>query len=373
MEKLIVIIEVPIRYHASGRKKGNSINSTLPFQELVEVDIPVVGAEDAPVVAEWDDTPPVGASVPNSDWEIRLGAEIEHVRFYDDAYWRPLRGYEITGSNDGHPISVVDFARTVEEGKHLSVFPRFELTGRKFFAPEQYFETVDFSKRRLHVPLVEKAAADLLVVDGFVYARCIEPMILVKMTVLDREGRPGSLISYPSEIIRIVNRVEGNWFTRAESFPMHRFRDALSKSRRLNVTTSALIKDEVNDFNVRKQPTISGDYFLTLDNAPISDCAIKLRQFLAVVEQNREVMLPLSDTTKVRLYCGLRDALDDMPSDRAMDAVETLGQEYIDRYELDRENNHPEQIFLKKAMKAASDRPVEVLMRSELSTPHMRS
>ena len=368
-EKPVVIIEVPIRYNASGRKKGNSINSTLPFQEIIEVDIPVVGDEEAPVVAEWDDTPPVGTSPRSSGWTIRPGEEREHVRFFDDAYWRPLRDHEITGSEGGHPISAGDFARTVGEGKHRSVFPVFELTGRKFFPPEQYFETVDFSKRRQHAPLVEKAASDLLIVDGVVYGRCIEPMILVLMTTFQRERQPGTMMGYSGHVVRIVNRPQDDyWFTRAEAYPMHRFREALSKARRLNVTTLR-VKEEVNEFNAKKQPVLSGEYFLRSENAPISDCAIKLRQFLSVIERNREAMLPLSDTTKLRLYCGLRDALEEMPSDRAMDVVETLGQEYIDLYEVDREHNHTEQIFLKKAMRAASERPVELMIASGLPTP----
>ncbi|MCV9964619.1 hypothetical protein OIU34_22265 [Pararhizobium sp. BT-229] len=366
-----MIIEVPIRYNASGRKKGNSINSTLPFQEMIEVDIPVVGDEEAPVVAEWDDTPPVGTSPRSSGWTVRPGEEREHVRLFDDAYWRPLRNHEISGTEDGHPISAGEFTRIVGEGRHRSVFPVFELTGRKFFPPERYFETVDFSARRKHAPLVQRAAADLLIVDGVVYGRCIEPMILVSMATFDLEWRPGTVMGYTGYVMRIVNRPQDDyWFTRAESYPMHSFREALGKARRLNATHTR-VKDDVNEFNLKKQPVLSGDYFLRPENAPISDCGIKLRQFLAVIERDRETMLPLSDTAKLKLYCGLREALDDMPSDRAMDTVETLGHEYIARYEEDREHNHPEQIFLKKAMKAASERPVELMIASGLPVPRI--
>ena len=364
-----MIIEIPIRYNASGRKKGNSINSTLPFQELIEVDIPVVADEEAPVVAEWDDTPPAGAS-PRSGWTIRPGEEREHVRYFDDAYWRPLKNYEIVGGEDGNPISAGVFTRIVGEGKHHSVFPVFELTGRKFFPPEQYFQTVEFNGSMKHAHLVQEAAGDLLIVDDCVYGRCIEPMILVFMTTFDRE-RLGAVMGYSGHVVRIVNRPQDDYrFTSADTYPLHMFREALGKARRLNATSNRT-KDEANEFNLRKQPVLTGDYFLDPENAPISDCAIKLRQFLAVIEKDRDAMLPLSDTVKMRLYCGLRDALDEMPSDRAMDAVETLGQKYINRYEVDREHNHPEQVFLKKAMKAASERPVVLMVPSGMPSPRI--
>lgn len=365
-----MIIEIPIRYNASGRKKGNSINSTLPFQEMVAVDIPAVSAEEAPVVAAWDDTPPAEL-LPKSGWSIRPGEEREHVRFFDNAYWRPLRAYEITGSEDGRPISVGEFTRIAGEGRHASVFPVFELTDRKFFPPEQYFETVDFSAKRKHALMVEKSAADLLFVGGVVYGRCLEPMVLVSMVTLQRQWVNGTVMGFSGDAIRIVNRPQDDyWFTRADAYPLHRFREALGKARRLNATR-ARVKDELNELNMKKQPVLSGDYFLQSGNAPLSDCAIKLRQFLAVIEREREMMLPLADTFKMRLYCGLREALEDMPSDRAMDAVESLGQEYIDRYEVDREHNHPEQVFLKKAMKAASERPVELMIPSGLPAPRI--
>ncbi len=364
-----MIIEVPIRYNASGRKKGNSINSTLPFQEMIAVDVPVVSDEEAPVVAEWDDTPPSAVSA-RGGWAIRPGEEREHVRFCGNAYWRPLRNHELAGNEDGNPISSRDFTKIVSEGSHRSVFPVFELTGRKFFSPEQYFETVDFSARRKHARLVEQAAGDLLIVDGMVYGRCFEPMVLVFMTTFDRE-RMGTLTGYSGHVVRIVNRPPDDYrFTSADTYPLHMFREALGRARRLNAT-STRTKEEANEFSEKKQPVLSGDYFLDPENAPISDCAIKLRQFLAVIERHRDAMLPLSDTVKMKLYCGLRDALEEMPSDQAMDAVEVLGQEYIDRYEVDREHNHPEQIFLKKAMKAASERPVALMIPSGLPSPRI--
>jgi hypothetical protein len=147
------------------------------------------------------------------------------------------------------------------------------------------------------------------------------------------------------------------------------FKEALSRTRRQNAANRQT-KDMLNDFNVRKQPVLSGDYFLDPENAGLADCAIKLRQFLVVVAQDREALLPISDTRKMRLYCDLSEALAQMPSDGAMDVIERAGREYLDHYEVDREVNHKEQVYLKKAMQAAAGRSINLTLGSQL--PVMR-
>lgn len=360
-----MIFEVPIRYKASGRKKGNTLNSTLPFQEKIAVDVRVTTDEEAPIVAEWDDTPPTGTSN-GAVWVAHPGAEREHVRSVGNAFWRPLRSSEVKDDGCGDPISVGDFIRASEEGGHKGGFPPAEMTGRKYFGAADYFETVDFTDRNWQVKAVAAAAVDLLVVDGTLYQRCIEPMIVLRSALFQVEtnGRP---LGYMGEVMRIVNRprtdtsqagrqsYEG--FERADTFPLHMFREALIRSRRKNATNQR-VKDMLNEMNAAKQPILSGDYFLDPANAAASDCAIKLRQFLAVIEKDRDTILPVSDTQKMRIVCDLSDALDAMPSGEAMDIVEAAGQEYLDRYEVDRAFNHPEQVFLKQAIKAAAERPI---------------
>jgi hypothetical protein len=374
-----MIFEIPIRYKASGRKKGNSINSTLPFQEKVAVDIEVRSGEEAPIVAEWDDTPPEGLSE-KSGWTVLPGAEREHVRSFADAYWRPLRRSEVMPGADGCPISVGEFCDSIEAGKHASGFPTVELTGCKFFGASSYFETVDFTDRVKHVRLVEEAARDILLVDGFVYQRCIEPMIVQRMVTCDRQNeRLGRVVAHMGEALRIVNRPPTDrsetaarmyWhFSGADTYPLHMFKEALSRTRRQNAANRQT-KDMLNDFNVRKQPVLSGDYFLDPENAGLADCAIKLRQFLVVVAQDREALLPISGTRKMRLYCDLSEALAQMPSDGAMDVIERAGREYLDHYEVDREVHHKEQVYLKKAMQAAAGRSINLTLGSQL--PVMR-
>jgi hypothetical protein len=365
-----VIFEIPIKYKASGRKKGNSINSTIAFQEMIEVDVPAVGDEDAPIVAEWDDTPPVETSL-KSGWSVFPGEEREHVRFFGESYWRPLRVHEVAGGNDGLPITVGDFMTIAGGGGQRSVFPSYEITDRRFFAATQYFETVEHSERMKQVAFVRNAATDLLFVDGTVYSKCIEPMILVSMMFFEREWEPGRKLNFQGDVLRIVNRPqEGYQFIASETYPLHRFNEALGRSRKQNASRNR-VKEVLNDLNAAKRPNRLGDYFLRPENASVSDCAIKLRQFLAVIDDKRQEMLPVADTTKMRLYCDLRDALAEMPAEHAMEVVEAAGSDYIRLYQVDRESNHQEQIFLKRAMKAASERPVELLISSGRPRPRI--
>ncbi|MBY3155487.1 hypothetical protein HFO56_24475 [Rhizobium laguerreae] len=373
-----MILEIPIRYRASGRRKGNSINSTLPFQEKIAVEIEVLSDEEAPVVADWDDTPPEGLSPHGNGWTILPGGEREHVRSFEDAFWRPLRRYEVIPDADAHPISVGEFVRATEDGTHTAGFPPVELTGRKFFGAAEYFETVDFSDRAKYAGSVEAAARDIVLVDGVVYQRCPEPMIVQRTMLFDRESAAlGGRVGHMGEVLRIVNRPPTDpsptataiyrSFSSAETYPLHMFKEALSRTRRQNAANRRT-KDMLNEFNARRQPTLSGDYFLDGYNAKPAECAIKLRQFLVVVAENREVMLPLSDTRKIRLFCDLSDALADMPSDRAMDVIERAGREYLDHYDVGRENSHLELVVLKKAMKAAAERSIDLPMGTRVST-----
>jgi hypothetical protein len=377
-----MIFEIPIRYKASGRKKGNSLNSTLPFQEKVPVDIEVRSGEEAPVVAEWDDTPPEGLSE-RSGWTILPGAEREYVRNFADGYWRPLRRSEVVPGADGCPISVREFSDSIEAGTHASGFPTVELTGRKFFGASSYFETVDFTDRAKHVRLVEEAAKDILLVDGVVYQLCIEPMVVQRLTTFDFHNvNLGQMVAYSGEVLRIVNRPPTDTseaaarmyrhFKTADTYPLHRFKEALGRTRRQNATHMRT-RDLLSEFNARKQPMLSGDYFLDPENARVADCAIKLRQFLVVVAQDRETYLPVSDTRKMRLYCDLAEALAEMPSDRAMDVIERAGREYLDHYEVDRAVNHPEQGYLKKAMQAAAERSIDLPMGSQAPVTRPKS
>ncbi|MBY3433847.1 hypothetical protein HFN89_06760 [Rhizobium laguerreae] len=374
-----MILEIPIRYRASGRRKGNSINSTLPFQEKIAVEIEVLSDEEAPVAADWDDTPPEGLSPQGHGWTILPGGEREHVRSFDNAFWRPLRRYEVVPDVDAHPISVGEFARATEDGTHAAGFPAVELTGRKFFGAAEYFETVDFSDRAKYAASVEAAARDIMLVDGVVYQKCLEPMIVQRMMLFDRQSAAlsGQMISHMGEVLRIVNRPPTDpsptataiyrSFSSAETYPLHMFKEALSRTRRQNAANRRT-KDMLNEFNAGRQPALSGDYFLDGHNAKPAECAVKLRQFLVVVAQNREVMLPLSDTRKIRLFCDLSDALADMPSDQAMDIVERAGRQYLDHYDVGRENSHSDLVFLKKAMKAAAERSIDLPMGSQVST-----
>jgi uncharacterized protein (DUF924 family) len=370
-----MIFEIPIRYKASGRKKGNRLNSTLPFQEKVSVELDVRSGDEAPIVAEWDDTPPEGISE-HSGWTVLPGAEREHVRHFDGAYWRPLRRSEVVpGVADGKPATVGEFSDRIEAGTYGAGFPTVELTGRKFFGASSYFETVDFTDRAMHVRLAEEAARSILLVDGVVYQRCIEPMIVQRMALIDsyNEGL-GRTVASMGEVIRIVNRTPEDKseatarmyfsFSTADTYPLHRFKEALSSTRRKNATHQRT-RDALNAFNARKQPQLSGEYFLDTENARVADCAIKLRQFLVVVTQARETILPINDTRKMRLYCDLMDALTQMPSDAAMDVIERAGREYLDHYEVGRETSHPEQAYLKKAMQAAADRAIDLPMGSQ--------
>lgn len=343
---------------SSGRRAENAINSTLPFQEVLSVELTEVSDDEAPVCAQWNDEPHPGLSG-KSAWNVMPGGETTHVRFYGGRYWRPMSAFASLGEPRGDPVCALDFAVAVGEGRHKRGLPLVNLKGNRYGSDSDYFDTLSASDRALAIQTVESALGDLLVVDGLVYERCLEPMIVMKIAAFDVHLHDRGTVTV-AEVLRIATDLPSpSEIERVEIFPVHRFREALGKSRRANATKNQL-RDMLSQSNAAKEPVLLSEYFLDEANAAVSDCAIKLRQFLSILESKRDVKLPFSNRGKIRLVCDLGDTLDDLPNESALDAVETLGMRYLELYGEQREWTCPEQVILKQAIAAAATRTVNL-------------
>lgn len=356
-----VLIQVPITYGATGRKSGNNINSSLSFQEMLDIEVEAVSRDECPMVASWDDLPP--SMCTGRSWQIGEGAEREHVRLYKGDYWRPVRWNEVSERRDAHTVDLSEFAPLVKGGMHKGVFPIVRLTPKKFISSNDYFENVSVSNRRLAVSKVEEAVGNLLFVDGSVYTRCLEPIVLAMSLSFEPAG-----FFQLGGVLRIVNRITDlTVFREAVAFPLGEYKEALRSVRRQNSFRGNL-KQQLDTFNLGKQPELSYDFPLAAEDVAASRCAVKLRQFLSALEAERKLLLPLDDTVKLRMYCDLRDALEAMPSEAAMDTVETVGQAYLARYVVGYPNMQHGDGFLREAVTLASERTVDLVVGTNIGT-----
>jgi hypothetical protein len=352
-----VAIDVAIDYTANGRKSGNSINSTVTFHEIVEIGVTAVSDDDAPIAAEWNDEPPEGFNS-KAIWSVADGAERQHVRYHDGAYWRPIQTVSALGQGDGTPVGVNDFLVAAQEGSLLSGFPAPEKRGSKLGSDTAYFERVSASNRRIALADIREAARNVLFVDGVVYERCLEPMVAIVAGTVTRATAHCVASHHHAAALRIIT---GPCFDKPlenfEIHPIQGFREAFFQAKRL-CSSKDNIRETMTLINERKQPVLHSDYLRDRANLPMSECAIRLRQFLSDLTTNKDKMLQPGDRTKLRLFCGLSDALERLPSDDAFDEIETLGNEYLERYEEVREYYAIGQANLKKAIAAAVARPV---------------
>ena len=384
-------IQVPIRYLANGRKAENRINSSLPFQELLTVELVEIDAYEAPITALWDDTAPPSMSSA-FEWGPAHG-EAEHVRCRDDVYWRPLRRYELddlpraprhsdsqeekvryfaqreryAAEADISHLDVSEFFTKARTGAIGNVLPRQdELNSRKFMSAEEYFESVRFSFRDKVAKPIFEAAKNLVVIDGMMYVRCLEPCYAVMPVtfqgpaVYDGVRQPGNHVySERGSALRIVTGMDRlRNLADTQLFPLQNFKNPIQYARRLNAIRRQ-VREFLNETNAARVPQLMSDHFNEPDNAFVSEAGAKLNQFLAL--QQAAWVNPLEDTGKLRLFCDLKEAAADFPSEKALELLETSGAEWLEAHAPVDEWNHPETEALRSAVDAVTQRPVAVL------------
>lgn len=362
-----MIFDVPVAFNAYGKVAGARISSSVGFVEVVPFDIPVLASDDAPVVAEWDDAAPEYIGVQEVPF-----VGMEHVRIQAGQYWRPVRAYEIA-SVLPNPLGMVDardLDRTLSKSAVIGLAKHQNPNTRKNRVPADHFGSVEKTGRDFAVREVGKYLSRFRVIDGLVYERCGQPVVLLS------EGR----FEAPEgdDVFRrnnITNRNYRHWrnhllrvttMDRVPSatypdvlFTLGSFKEALKRVRRMSVNAT-MEKGAINTYNEARRPRLAEGYMADEFHARAEECAMCLRYFIARVEARQSELLPAGDHERLRLYCDLAASVDLFPEAEAFDIVETAGRAYLERYEEYVEHLHPEQRALKRAVALAENRPVFV-------------
>ena len=372
-------IQVPIRYQASGKKAGNRIASTLPFQERIDLELEVTDASSAPVVASWDDTAPENLEYRRS-WGVSHGPD-EHVRFYDGHYWRSIRRYEMAkemeplapGATfaqinahsreenarmdraDVTTVGLAEFIAAAEAGTMRGVVPLQEdLTSRKFKPAEDYFAEMNWSERERVAGPIREAVRSVIAVDGDMFVRCHEPSGMVALASFSFRDRGDNMVRY-GDVLKVTTRLEEDGRSKeVQLFPLQRFKNALTAARRANATNRHM-KEHLDRLNASREPRLYGEYYSDPGNVAVSEAGGHLRRFLALV---REGGIALEETAKLRLYCDLVDACNNWPSEDSITLLEEAGAEWLVRFAEAREWQSPSLRAIRAAVEAASARPM---------------
>jgi hypothetical protein len=365
-----MIVEVPICYYAYGRRAGKKVNVAHHFLESLRLDVPVFSGHEVPVVVEWDDRPEPRNMSNNEYWgsdDVAVGAE--HVRALDGKFFRPLRFKDMGRPGDIDMIEVGKFIDAIPNGEVNGFLHLPKLQEGKRVPADVHFETVQGSGREAVVRPIREVASRLIVVDGTVYIRCEEPFICVWGANFAEVSRREPGAYWRGGVSRIVTAMPvPQALSPMELIPVQRFKEALTRTRRLNVA-NVRNKQALDERNVGQRPRLDADFYSDPDRLAASECRIQLRSFLHLISNRRDVILPLSDLRKLRLFTQLAGALDALPEDDAMQTVETAGTEWLDVYGAYNELHDPEESALRAAVEIAGSRPVHVV---DIGRPGLR-
>lgn len=360
-----MIFDVPVAYHAYGKVNGARISSSVGFVEVVPFDIPELTDDAAPIAASWDDASPEYASVPSFPYVGK-----DHVRVHEGQFLRPTRAFEIvTGMRD--PLSMVDAAdlgRILAKSLMLGLEKHQNANTKRGRVPSEHFGNVDRSSRDFAVREVGKVLSSYRVVDGIVYEKCSQPVVVILSQsfsaaegddVFRRNGRANTHYrQWSSHVLRVTTMDRAAGVVYQDAFlTIANFKEALKRVRRMNVSVM-MEKDAINAFNEARRPELSEFYMADEFQARAEECAMYLRFFVARVEERRKDLLPTGDSYRLRLFCDLADAIGLLPEAEGFDLLETAGRAYLERYEEYAEHLHPEQVALKRAVSLAENRPV---------------
>jgi len=193
-----MIVEVPITFPVTGRKKGNQRVLDYNVWETIEIDIPVVSTEDAPVAVRWNNRFPEELLVDEysrDEWGHHDPDGFSHTVMYGDFHWEPLNN----AHNEWCPVGGTSPPLLVDEmveglARHGEM-PLIGLTGfdRKARAsveesgndPFYLFDRAVAHGRERAVLATRERFAKLICVEGRLYRKCEEPFLwLMKGTTV---------------------------------------------------------------------------------------------------------------------------------------------------------------------------------------------
>ncbi|MCZ7860748.1 hypothetical protein O9X98_04960 [Agrobacterium salinitolerans] len=368
-----MIVEVPICYYAHGRRAGKKISAAHNFLETIHLEVPVFADHDAPVVVAWNDLPEPQGMRPQGYWgpdEIALEAMAEHVRVSEGKFFRPLRFREMGRPYDGDRVNIRQFVDAISSGlaEGFLKLPKLRQDGKRVPA-DVHFETVQDTAREAVVRPIREAASRLIVVDGMVYVRCEEPFICVWGASFEGFSARGARAYWNGGVAKVATSMPSpQALSPMELYPVQRFREAMIRTRRINAS-NGYNKQALEQYNLGQMPRVDTEWYADPDRSLAAECRIQVRSFIHSISSRRDVILPLTDLRKLRLFTELAGALDALPDDGAMQTIENAGTEWLETYGAYRELHDPEEAALRAAVEIAASRPVHM---ADIGSPALR-
>ncbi|MCZ7861038.1 hypothetical protein O9X98_06430 [Agrobacterium salinitolerans] len=263
-----MLFSVPVHFNLTATRIGGERKQSTQAWSLVEFEMQDIADEDIPVVLRWTPTLP-GIVFPSSGTRNALGPSPQdkpmHIRKFGENFFKPLmrnphvnavgvsqHGEEadfLTGQSAADMLSRYDDGGIFTHTMPGETFQRrLRKNGGDGLADFQSVELHDLNQK---VAAITDRLRKHMLVDGVLYERCSEPVIVVFTTEVEINGskQTGSfaLVTADPHLLTTVDK-------RAEVFQIEDYRAAFAKAQRSN--SSRENKDVLNRANDCMMPEI---------------------------------------------------------------------------------------------------------------------
>ena len=318
-----MIMEIPFKFTVGGRKEGNSINSWSARWDVAQLDIPETTDEDAPIAVEWFDEDHFPRRRPRREHRPVASDGMDHTRYHDGRHWLPVITETLVPGRGNERLSARRFAEFLSAGECAAPFTILPNSKRGEGNPYGGFETIIGSDRELLIGEITAAAADLLVVDGMLYAKASEPRVVLALETFDRTA-DGRVTGAYGTFVSIIADKDFVLPAAHEMFPIERFDAALNSARKRNATDRS--RDEYHALNLKRRPLFGEHRPADMFASHVGLVETYARTFVNSFEKLAPATIPAA---AVRGYADMRDSLDLFPGEDGVEAAEAAALHLI--------------------------------------------
>jgi hypothetical protein len=321
-----MLFNIPISYEMLAVPRGKARARRFLVKEYVQIDVPIVDPEDAPIAVEWEGE--VLPSIKHGGVPLSYylpawpeGGKMHTRLIGDDQYQIIIDGH---GGKAGEPVRPERIAEVVSlwatptpEGGNPTPITLHSEPGA------DNFERIAVSGREAAIAELRKNTEWLRLINGSLYSGTIEPRVIVVKCTFDPDG-DGS--DHPC-MLAVVTTVAPETFAKSTEFRLGSWRQAVAKANKDNGDRPEL-DAAIRDLHARLRPKINrsilGEY--AENSALYSAVYNSMHRFHEIIASER--LKDLSRTGAI-LACQLLDAAEKMYEPGGIDAIETIGTAFI--------------------------------------------
>jgi hypothetical protein len=330
-----VIINVPLKFHVDGLRKGRQRNSRYEVWEVAELGIPLVSVNDAPVAVSWDDRFPEllrPDQYAPADWGCHSADGSAHTVFYDNSHWVALNASDNEWAAPPGPYGPLLFDELVGKLTADGESPQFSSHGYDAKARRQveecgndahdmFYDVKSSTRDRIRRSLA-KNASNLMVSGDRLYRRCIEPQLWIMRGIVS-SNRTSSGEGTHVALVRVATdeaaakRPCSLTFSGRNKFGLGEFDEVITHTRSFN--DRRRFGEQADIINDAVRPVIT--HTMAFDEA--AHLRSRVRQLCATLTQEF-LPIPLGQMAKstVRRFLDLDDLLLGIASEEGLSKFE---------------------------------------------------